>query len=101
MAEETSQHTKPWSPLPLLWALLVNAVPLYGVLVAGWSWGTGFALYCCEYLLSVLFAILRMVIHRRLTRKRGYLSGKVDFRVSVNGKERRRFHSNSAILELS
>jgi Family of unknown function (DUF6498) len=83
----------------LIWALLLNAIPILGVLVAGWSWGTGFALYCCEYLLSVLFAALRMVIHRRLTGKRGYAQGKFDVRVAVNGKARR-FGSNSVIVEL-
>ena len=98
MAEETPQSPQPWSPLPLLWALLLNAVPLYGVLVAGWSWGTGFALYCCEYLLYVLFAALRMVIHRRLTRERGYRQGQVDFRVAVNGKARF-FRSSSFLAE--
>jgi hypothetical protein len=99
LTEETPQSPQPWSPLPLLWALLLNAIPLYGVLVAGWSWGTGFALYCCEYLLSVLFAALRMVIHRRLTGKPDYRQGNVDVRVAVNGKERF-FRSSSLIVEL-
>jgi uncharacterized protein DUF6498 len=98
LAEEMPQSPQPWSPLPLLWVLLLNAVPLCGVLVAGWSWGTGFALYCCEYLLYVLFAALRMVIHRRLTRQAGYREGQVDVRVAVNGKARF-FRSSSYLAE--
>ncbi|HEV7508484.1 MAG TPA: DUF6498-containing protein [Thermoanaerobaculia bacterium] len=56
----------------LIQVLALNAVPLYGVYVLGWSWGTVLALYWCETLLGTFFITLRMVLHRRLTHKRGY-----------------------------
>lgn len=99
MAEEEKAPPSPsWSPLPLVWTLLLNAVPLYGVLVAGWSWATVLSLYFCEYLLQVFFVASRMVIHRRLTRKRGYRGGDVSIRVAVNGKARN-FHSRSLLVQ--
>ncbi|HSS76781.1 MAG TPA: DUF6498-containing protein [Thermoanaerobaculia bacterium] len=56
----------------LIQVLALNGVPLYGVYALGWSWGTVLALYWCETLLGTFFITLRMVLHRRLTHKRGY-----------------------------
>jgi len=96
-AEEKTPSSR-WSPLPLLLVFLLNAIPVYGILFAGWSWATALSLYFCEYLLQVLFIASRMVIHRRLTRKRGYRQGDVDIRVAVNGKARN-FNSNSFLVQ--
>jgi hypothetical protein len=56
----------------LIQVLALNGVPLYGVYALGWSWGTVLVLYWCETLLGTFFITLRMVLHRRLTHKRGY-----------------------------
>jgi hypothetical protein len=58
--------------LNLLFVLLVNAVPLYGVFKLGWSASTVVVLYWFENVLSVVFTSARIALHRRLTRKRGH-----------------------------
>jgi hypothetical protein len=58
--------------LNLLFVLLVNAVPLYGVFELGWSASTVVVLYWFENLLSVFFTSARIALHRWLTRKRGH-----------------------------
>ena len=93
MAEETMPSSPPWSPLPLIRVLVLNAVPLYGVFVAGWSWGTILALYWFESFLGGLFILLRMVVHRDLTRKRGYWRGQLGLTVSTNDSQPRAFKS--------
>jgi hypothetical protein len=93
LAEETLSPSPPWSPLPLIRVLVLNAVPLYGVFVAGWSWGTILALYWFESFLGGLFILLRMIIHRDLTRKRGYWRGQLGLTVSTNDSPPRGFKS--------
>lgn len=71
--------------LNLLFVLLVNAVPLYGVKYLGWSVGTVLILYWLENLLIAAFTCARIALHRALTRKRGHwrpgvLGGEVDNR---------------------
>ena len=58
--------------LNLLFVLLINAVPLYGVKELGWSASTVVVLYWFENLLTVFFTCARIALHRKLTRKRGY-----------------------------
>src|SRR5215472_5440562 len=58
--------------LNLLFVLLVNAVPLYGVKQLGWSASTVVVLYWFENLLIACFTCLRIALHRKLTRKRGH-----------------------------
>jgi hypothetical protein len=82
-----------WSPLPLVRVLVLNAVPLYGVFVAGWSLGTILALYWFESFLGGLFILLRMIVHRDLTRKRGYWRGQLGLTVSTNDSQPRGFKS--------
>jgi hypothetical protein len=91
--EEKPPTPSPWSPLPLIRVLVLNAVPLYGVFVAGWSWGTILALYWFESFLGGLFILLRMAIHRDLTRKRGYWRGQLGLTVSTNDSQPRAFKS--------
>jgi len=58
--------------LNLLFVLLVNAVPLYGVFELGWSASTVVVLYWFENLAIAFFTCARIALHRRLTRKRGH-----------------------------
>jgi hypothetical protein len=56
----------------LIQVLALNAVPLYGVYVLGWSWGTVLVLYLCETVMGTLFVGFRMIVHYQLTHDRGY-----------------------------
>lgn len=58
--------------LRLLFALLINAIPLYGVEFQGWSGTTVIVLYWFENLLVTVFTCARIALHRQLTRKRGH-----------------------------
>jgi hypothetical protein len=69
----------------LLFALLVNAVPLYGVYRLGWSASTVVALYWAENLALAVFTCARIWLHRKLTRKRGHWRGGT-IGVKVNDK---------------
>ena len=74
------------SRLPsLLLVLLVNAVPIVGVLRYGWSATNVLVLFWFENLLIAIFTCLRIALHRKLTRKRGYWRGG-QVGVQVNGK---------------
>jgi hypothetical protein len=52
--------------------LLVNAVPVVGVLHHGWSVASVLVLYWFENLLVAVCTCIRIAAHRRLTRKRGH-----------------------------
>ncbi|MFY9823439.1 MAG: DUF6498-containing protein [Thermoanaerobaculia bacterium] len=69
---EDSPSAAPSRAFALIQVLALNGVPLYGVYVLGWSWGTVLVLYLCETMLGTFFITLRMLLHRRLTHKRGY-----------------------------
>jgi hypothetical protein len=69
----------------LLFALLVNAIPLYGVHNLGWSASTVIALYWVENLAIAVFTCARIALHRKLTRKRGHWRGGT-MGVKVNDK---------------
>jgi hypothetical protein len=56
----------------LLFALLLNAIPLYGVAFRGWSAGAVVVLYWFETLMTFVFTSARIALHRKLTRKRGH-----------------------------
>jgi uncharacterized membrane protein (GlpM family) len=76
--------------LNMLFVLLVNAVPLYGVKYLDWSIGTVLILYWLENLLIAVFTCARIALHRTLTRKRGHwrtgqLGTKVNDRPSTRG----------------
>jgi hypothetical protein len=72
--------------LNLLFVLLVNAVPLYGIRVLGWSIGTVLLLYWVENLLVAVFTCARIALHRALTRKAGHWRTGQLGGVSVNGR---------------
>jgi len=69
----------------LLFALLFNAIPLYGVHNLGWSASTIVALYWFENLAIAVFTCARIWLHRLLTRKRGHWRGGT-LGVKVNGQ---------------
>src|SRR3954470_24788495 len=58
--------------LNLVFVLLVNAVPLYGIKYLGWSIGTVLLLYWVESVLVAVFTCARIALHRALTRKSGH-----------------------------
>jgi uncharacterized protein DUF6498 len=74
--------------LRVLFALLINAVPVYGVLVEGWSAATILVLYWIENLLTAVATCLRIAVHRSWTRKRGHYHGG-QLGVTVGGKSAR------------
>ena len=65
--------------------LLVNAVPVLGVLNHGWSVAGVLVLYWLENLLVAACTCIRIATHRRLTRKRGHWR-ESQLGVSSNGK---------------
>jgi hypothetical protein len=65
--------------------LLINAVPLIGVLRYEWSSLNVLVLYWFENLLVAVCTCIRIAVHRRLTRKRGYWRGG-QLGVQANGK---------------
>jgi hypothetical protein len=67
-------------------ALLVNAVPLVGVLYFDWSAINVVVLYWFENLLIAIGTTLRLVVHRALTRKRGYWNKSKGLGIQVNNK---------------
>lgn len=72
----------------VLFALLINAVPVYGVAVQGWSATTILVLYWIENLLTAIATCLRIAVHRSWTRKRGHYHGG-QLGVTVGGKSAR------------
>jgi hypothetical protein len=50
----------------------INSIPLAGVFLGGWSGATALSLYWWENLFGCVLVLTRLLLHRRLTRKRGY-----------------------------
>ena len=69
----------------ILTVLLINAVPIVGVLRFGWSVTNVLVLYWFENLLIAVCTCVRIAVHRQLTRKRGYWRGG-QIGVKVNGQ---------------
>lgn len=75
--DTTTQNTPAYAPPPsrlrgVILVLLINAVPLVGVLRYGWSAINVLVLYWFENLLIAVCTCIRIAVHRRLTRKKGY-----------------------------
>ncbi|MGH8174096.1 MAG: DUF6498-containing protein, partial [Rhodanobacteraceae bacterium] len=83
VAVEPAAQPSRWPSLLLV--LLINAVPIVGVLRYGWSAVNVLVLFWCENLLIAIFTCLRIWLHRKFSRKRGYLRGG-QVGVQVNGK---------------
>lgn len=69
----------------VLIVLLVNAVPLIGIHRFGWSAANVLVLYWFENLLIAIGTCIRLVVHRRLTLKKGYWRRSNRFGIEVNG----------------
>ena len=67
-------------------ALLINAVPLVGVLYFEWSAINVLVLYWFENLMIGFCTLIRLVLHRRWTRKRGYWRHSNRLGIQVNNK---------------
>jgi len=74
--------------LRLLFVLLINAIPLYGIGYLGWSISVVLLLFWVENLLVAFFTSARIVLHRALTRKLGHVRTGQLGGVTVNGKAR-------------
>jgi hypothetical protein len=61
----------------LLSLLGVEAVPALGYFMGEWSNGTALALYWWENFFGALLIATRIVVHRKVTRKRGHYAGVV------------------------
>ncbi len=69
----------------ILLVLLINAVPLVGVLRYEWSAINVLVLYWFENVLVAVCTCIRIAVHRRLTRKKGYWR-KSQLGIKVNDK---------------
>ncbi|HTF88699.1 MAG TPA: DUF6498-containing protein [Planctomycetota bacterium] len=67
--------------------LALSTLPLIGVFWADWSEATAIAYYWCETAIVVSFVALRLVIHRRRTKRRGHY---VEKQTSTNGRPPKR-----------
>jgi hypothetical protein len=63
----------------------LNAVPLLGLFVGGWSTGTAVALYWIETALTIPFVSARILLHRRLTRTAGHYGVQTEARSRLGG----------------
>jgi hypothetical protein len=70
----------------VLTVLLVNAVPLIGIHRYGWSAANVLVLYWFENLLIAICTCIRLLVHRHLTRKKGYWRHTNRFGIEVNGE---------------
>ena len=67
----------------LLRVLGLNAVPIGGVMLAGWSTATGLTLYWCETLVGTATNALRIALHRQWTNKRGHYRGQLGVEINA------------------
>jgi hypothetical protein len=72
--------------LHALFALLVNAIPAWGVFALGWSVGVLLILFWIENLVGVLFSALRLHLHQSRSPDPHYRDARSAPRMTVNGK---------------
>jgi hypothetical protein len=73
--------------LTLILVLATNAVPIYGALRLGWSAPTLLVLFWSENAIGIVFTVLRIWLHRRLTRKRGHWNTATQANVGTSVKQ--------------
>lgn len=73
--------------LNLLFALLVNAIPAWGVFSLGWSVGVLLVLFWFENLAGVLLMALRLHLHQQCSEDPYYRDRKAAPSMRVNGRE--------------
>ena len=81
----------------LLQILGLNGVPAAGFLADGWSIGTTLLLYWVETILVILLVALRIVLHRRLSRRAGHWNVTVTTTIRSAGATRVR-HGQASFL---
>ena len=85
-ASDALAATRPSKAPPVALALLINAVPLIGVRYFEWSAINVLVLYWFENLLIAACTVVRLVMHRRWTRKRGYFRRSNRLGIRINDK---------------
>lgn len=70
---------------PVALAIAINAIPIVGVLFYGWSGTNVLVLYWLENLMLAVATSIRLALHRKLTRKKGYWRTK-QIGLEVNGE---------------
>jgi len=81
----------------LLQALGVNSIPAAGFLGEGWSIGTTLLLYWIETVVVIVLVSLRIVLHRRWTRKAGHWAAEQTVTTTTGGKRTTR-HGKTTLL---
>jgi hypothetical protein len=81
----------------LLQALGVNSVPAAGFFGEGWSIGTTLLLYWIETVVVILLVTLRIVLHRRWTRKAGHFAAAYTV-TTGSGSARQTRHGKTTFL---
>ena len=64
----------------------LNSVPVAGIFGEGWSQGTALAIYWIEGLLVIGFIAVRVILHRKWTRKAGHTNSLVTTTMKRGGK---------------
>ena len=85
-ASDALAAPRPSKAPPVVLALLINAVPLIGVRYFEWSAINVLVLYWFENLLIAACTVVRLVMHRRWTRKRGYFRRSNRLGIRINDK---------------
>ena len=85
-ASDALAAPRPSKAPPVALALLINAVPLIGVRYFEWSAINVLVLYWFENLLIAACTVVRLVMHRRWTRKRGYWRRSNRLGIKINDK---------------
>lgn len=81
----------------LLQALGVNSIPAAGFFGEGWSIGTTLVLYWIETVVVILLVTLRIVLHRRWTKKAGHWG--VDYTTTTGAGSRKQVrHGKTTFL---
>lgn len=81
----------------LLQALGLNSVPAFGYFGQQWSVGTTLAVYWIETVLVIACVAVRIILHRRVTRKAGHWNVPVSTHTTTRGRVRLRHHTSTLL----
>lgn len=73
----------------ILLTLGINAVPIAGVAIVGWSAATAIAIYWFENVVGSLLIAARIALHQRMTHKRGHYRVHFDSETTTGSATRR------------
>ncbi|MCI1711032.1 MAG: DUF6498-containing protein [Chiayiivirga sp.] len=85
----------------VLFALLVNAIPAWGVFTQGWSVGTLLILFWWENLLGVLLIGLHLHLHQPRSADPAYRDPALMRVININGKDKRFAHHATGFLAMA